>query len=173
MKRLFMLVALAVCTQVGFAQTPKTPAAPAQKGAPAQKAAAAPTPPPPVVPVTKVTFFDHDKVAATFAKGGPLVNAPDMIVQGSHRDVGGQVEVHDKESDVLYIVDGAATFVSGGTMVGGKVSRPGQWLGTDITGGETRHLVKGDIVIVPVGIPHWFKEVSPQVSYYVVKVVKP
>jgi len=58
-------------------------------------------------------------------------------------------------------------------MTGGRVTRPGQWLGTDITGGETRRLTKGDWIVVPAGIPHWFKEVSPQVSYSVVKVIKP
>ncbi len=94
-------------------------------------------------------------------------------MQGSHRDVAGQVEVHDKETDVLYIVDGAATFVTGGKMVGGKVSRPGQWLGTDITGGETRQLTKGDVIVIPAGTPHWFKQVSPNISYFVVKGVKP
>jgi glc operon protein GlcG len=150
---------------IGAAQTPP---ASGQRAAPAP-AAPAPTP----TPVTKVMFFDHTKTAEAFSKGAPLVTAPDMIVQGSHRDVAGQVEVHDKETDVIYIIDGAATFVTGGTMVGGKVSRPGQWLGTDITGGESRHLVKGDMIIVPAGTPHWFKEVSPPISYYVVKVVKP
>ena len=124
-------------------------------------------------PLTAVTFFDHARTAEVFAKGGALVTAPDMIVQGSHRDVAGQVEVHDKETDIIYIIDGAATFVAGGKMVGGRNSRPGQWLGTDITGGQSYHLVKGDMIIVPAGTPHWFKEVPSPVSYYVVKVVKP
>jgi quercetin dioxygenase-like cupin family protein len=33
--------------------------------------------------------------------------------------------------------------------------------------------VKGDIILVPAGTPHWFKSVSSQVTYYVVKIVKP
>jgi len=119
-----------------------------------------------------VIFVDGQAVAAALAKGGPLVTRPDLLVSGSHRDKGGQVEVHDKETDVLYIVDGEATFVTGGKMVGGKSSRPDQWLGTDITGGETRKLVKGDVIVVPAGVPHWFKEVPKSVSYYVVKVLK-
>ena len=97
---------------------------------------------------------------------------PDLIVQGSHRDKPGQVEVHDKETDVLYILEGEATFVFGGTMVGGKTTRPDQWLGTDITGGETHHVGKGDVFVIPAGLPHWFKEVPKSVSYFVVKVIK-
>ena len=120
-----------------------------------------------------VVRVDPAKVAAAIAKGGQLVERPDLLVSGSHREKGGQVEVHDKETDVLYIIEGDATFVTGGKMVGGKNTRPGQWLGTDITGGETRHLVKGEVVVVPAGVPHWFKEVPKSVSYYVVKVLKP
>jgi len=122
---------------------------------------------------TGVVHVDPEKVAAALAKGGVLVSKPDLLVQGGHREAAGQVEVHDKETDVLYILDGEATFAYGGKMVGGKVSRPGQWLGTDITGGQTHHLVKGDVFVVPAGVPHWFKEVPKSVSYFVVKVVKP
>ena len=119
-----------------------------------------------------VSYIGHDKVAAALAKGGPLVNQSDLTVSGSHRDKAGQVEVHEKETDVIYVVDGEATFVTGGTMVGGKVTKPGQLLGSDIQGGESHHLTKGDVVVVPAGTPHWFKEVPHQVSYYVVKVLK-
>lgn len=129
--------------------------------------------PAPRTPVSAATFVDHDKVAAALATGGPLVTASDVLVSGSHREKPGQVEVHDKEMDVLYITDGTATFVTGGKMVGGKMSRPDQWLGTDITGGTTHKLVKGDVIVVPAGMPHWFKEVPGPLSYYVVKVVKP
>jgi mannose-6-phosphate isomerase-like protein (cupin superfamily) len=116
---------------------------------------------------------DPGKVAAALAKGGSLVTRSDLTVSGSHREAAGQVEVHDKETDVLYIVDGEATFVFGGQMVGGKVSRPEQWLGTDITGGESHHIAKGDVFVIPAGVPHWFKEVPKSVSYFVVKVLKP
>ena len=119
------------------------------------------------------TYVGHDKVATALQKGGPLVNAPDLLVSGSHRDKAGQVEVHDKETDVIYMVEGEATFVTGGTGVDMKSNRPGQWLGSDIKGGETHHLTKGDVIVVPAGVPHWFKEVPNSVSYYVVKVLKP
>ena len=119
-----------------------------------------------------VTYVDHVKVAAALSKGGSLVTAPDLLVSGSHRDKAGQVEQHEKETDVIYVVDGAATFVTGGTMVGGKVSKPGQLLGSDIQGGQTHHLTKGDVIVVPAGTPHWFREVPQSIDYYVVKVLK-
>jgi quercetin dioxygenase-like cupin family protein len=119
-----------------------------------------------------VTFVSHDKVADALAKGGSLVTAPDLTVSGSHRTAAGHVEVHDKETDVIYVTEGAATFVTGGTMIGGQVTKPGQWAGTSIQGGETHQLTKGDVVVVPAGIPHWFKEVPQSISYYVVKVLR-
>lgn len=120
-----------------------------------------------------VIYVDHDKVAAALAKGGPLARGSDLTVSGSFRNKGGSVEVHEKETDVIYVVDGSATFVTGGTMVGGKSTKPGQHIGSDIKGGETHKLTKGDVIVVPAGTPHWFKEVPTTVSYYVVKVLKP
>ena len=119
-----------------------------------------------------VTYVGHDKVNAALAKGGPLVTAPDLLVSGSHRDKAGQVEVHDKETDVIHVIEGEATFVTGGTIVGDKQTKLGQHIGTDIKGGETHHLTKGDVIVVPAGTPHWFKAVPHSVSYYVVKVLK-
>lgn len=132
-----------------------------------------PAPAQPRTAVSTAIFVDHDKVAAALAKGGSLVAASDVSVSGSHREKPGQVEVHDKEMDVIYVVDGTATFVTGGKIVGAKNTRPDQWLGTDITGGTTHKLVKGDVIVVPAGMPHWFKEVPGPISYYVVKVIKP
>jgi mannose-6-phosphate isomerase-like protein (cupin superfamily) len=120
-----------------------------------------------------VTFVDHDKVAAALAKGGVLVTAQDLSVRGSHRTGPGEVEVHEKETDVIYVIDGQATFVTGGTMVGGRTVSPGQLLGTDVRNGQSHHLSKGDVIVVPAGTPHWFKEVAQPISYYVVKVIKP
>jgi mannose-6-phosphate isomerase-like protein (cupin superfamily) len=119
-----------------------------------------------------VTFVDHEKVAASLAKGGDLVKAPDLIVLGAHRNGAGQVEVHDRETDVMYVVDGEATIVTGGKMIGGKVTAAGQWRGQEIQGGKAQRLAKGDVMVIPAGIPHWFKEVPQSISYYVVKVLK-
>lgn len=120
-----------------------------------------------------VHYVSHDKVEASLAKSGPLVTESDLLVQGSHRTAAGQPELHDKETDVFYITDGSATFITGGTLSGEKVTKPGQRLGGTITGGEVHKLTKGDVITIPAGMPHWFKEVPQSVSYFVVKVLKP
>ena len=118
---------------------------------------------------SKVTFIAADQVA----KGGSLATAPNLSITVAHRAEPGMVEVHDKETDTFYVLDGSATIVTGGTMVGGSVTGPGQHRGTDITGGQAQRLAKGDVMVIPAGVPHWFKEVPKSVSYYVVKVLKP
>jgi quercetin dioxygenase-like cupin family protein len=120
-----------------------------------------------------VTYVDSAKVAAALEKGGALAKGSDFSVSGARRTAAGQVEVHDKETDIFYVVDGEATFVTGGKMIGGKQSRPDQWLGASIEGGEVHHLVKGDVITIPAGTPHWFKEVPKSINYYMVKVLRP
>jgi mannose-6-phosphate isomerase-like protein (cupin superfamily) len=120
-----------------------------------------------------VTYVDAAKVTVALEKGGALAKGDDFTVSGARRTGPGQVEVHEKETDIFYIVDGEATFVTGGKMIGGKQTRPNQWLGENIEGGETHHLAKGDVITIPAGTPHWFKEVSKSINYYMVKVVKP
>jgi len=46
-----------------------------------------------------------------------------------------------------------------------------QWHGTQtsVVACGNGHLSKGDVIIVPAGTPHWFKEVSVPFNYYVVK----
>ena len=120
-----------------------------------------------------VLYFDHDLVGAKLAKGGQIVTTSAYAVSGSHRDKPGGVEVHDKETDILYVTDGEAAFLTGGTMVGGKDTRPGQHLGTGMQGGETHHLSKGDVMVIPAGTTHWFRDVPDHISYFVVKVIQP
>ncbi len=117
-----------------------------------------------------VVYFEKEQVAAAFAKGAVLFDKSDKyMVHASHRDKAGMVEVHEQDADIIYVLDGSATFVTGGEIVGAKTIAPGEIRGTDIKGGETRQISKGDVIIVPAGTPHWFKEVPGPLNYYVVK----
>jgi quercetin dioxygenase-like cupin family protein len=120
-----------------------------------------------------VTYLNHDKAMDVLVKGGAIAKGDDYTVSGARRAKAGQVEVHEKETDIFYVTDGEATFVTGGTMIGGKLTKTGQWLGTEIQGGETHHLSKGDVIVIPAGTPHWFKEVPNSMSYLLVKAIKP
>lgn len=117
-----------------------------------------------------VTEFQHGAVADAFSRGEVLLDAPRLAVHASRRDSAGQAEVHDNETDVFYVLDGSATFVTGGSMVDPKVVSPGQSRAAAISGGETRMIAKGDVIVVPAGVPHWFQTVNGPVTYFAVKV---
>jgi cupin len=128
---------------------------------------------PPRAPLTKSAYVGHDKINGCNT-AGTFVNTPEYMIQCSHRVAPGVVEIHMKETDIIYVVDGTATFVTGGKATGVTSDNPDQPRGKGVDGGETHHLTKGDVIAVPAGQPHWFKEVpSSGVSYYVIKVLKP
>lgn len=117
-----------------------------------------------------VTYLPAKDVDAAFAAGRPLTETADFKVHASRRDAAGQAEVHEKDTDLIHVLSGRASLVTGGRVVGGKATGPGEIRGASIEGGETRELAPGDVVVVPHGVPHWFREVKGPLTYYVVKV---
>jgi quercetin dioxygenase-like cupin family protein len=117
-----------------------------------------------------VTYLSATEVSAAFAVGRPMVETQNYKVHASRRESPGMVEVHQRDTDIIYVLEGSATFVTGGTMKDGESIAPEEIRGTTIDGGETRTLSRGDVVIVPHGIPHWFREIRGPLLYYVVKV---
>jgi glc operon protein GlcG len=117
-----------------------------------------------------VTYIDSKKVAAAFAKGMPLVEVGQYKVHASRREAPGMAEIHTQDTDIIYVLEGSATFVTGGTAVDGKVTAPGEIRGSAIEGGQARRIARGDVMIVPNGTPHWFRDVQGPLTYYVVKV---
>jgi glc operon protein GlcG len=119
-----------------------------------------------------VLFFNKDQVADSFSKGAVLLDGTDRnyMVHTSRRDKPGLAEIHTLDTDIIYVLDGTATFVTSGTAVETKEIAPNEIRGSRIDGGDTRQLAKGDVIIVPNGTPHWFKEVGGTFLYYTIKV---
>ena len=119
---------------------------------------------------SKVVLIGHDQVKAAFAKGMPMIEVGDYKIHASRREGPGMAEIHTRDTDIAYVLQGSATLVTGGTAVDVKSIGPEELRGSAIQGGETRQLAVGDVVVIPNGVPHWFKEVKPPFLYYVVKV---
>ena len=119
---------------------------------------------------SRVTLIPGDRVEAAFAKGMPLVEVADYKIHASRREGPGMAEIHTRDTDVAYVLRGSATLVTGGTAINLRTTGPEELRGSGIRGGESRQLKPGDVVIIPNGIPHWFKEVNAPFLYYVVKV---
>jgi len=117
-----------------------------------------------------VATLPASAVKAGFAKGSVLLDRGDYQVHASRRDGPGKAEVHQIDTDVFYVLEGTATFVTGGKVPDLAPTGPNELRGSRIEGGEVRTLAPGDVVVVPSGTPHWFREVNAPMLYLAVKV---
>jgi uncharacterized protein GlcG (DUF336 family) len=105
------------------------------------------------------TFISSDKLRKKFEEGGLLLDTPDYKIDAGRRVEPGAPELHERETDVMRVVCGSATVITGGEIRGERIE-----------GGETRKVSEGDVLAIPSGVPHQFVEVSDPFLYFVVKV---
>jgi uncharacterized protein GlcG (DUF336 family)/mannose-6-phosphate isomerase-like protein (cupin superfamily) len=115
------------------------------------------------------TFIEPNKVSAAFAKGMPLLETAGYKVHASRRVEPGQAEIHTLDTDVIYVVDGSATLVTGGKAIDTKEIAPNEIRGSKIEGGQEHQITKGEVIIIPNGVPHQFTAVSGELHYFVCK----
>jgi len=78
-------------------------------------------------------------------------------------------------SEVYYMLEGAGTLVTGGTLKKPATPRQstlGNWTdvaSTGIEGGVSRRIAKGDIVIIPGGVPHGWASTESDITYLIVR----
>ena len=85
------------------------------------------------------------------------------------RTAAGGAELHEHMADVWYVLRGQGVLVTGGVVVEGAVTEPGEIRGKGISGGERRQLKGGEVVVIPAGVPHWLSGVQGEFVYLVVK----
>ena len=120
-------------------------------------------------PDKQVAYIPSARVTAAFSKGEPLLETGSYKVHASLREAPGQAEVHARDTDIIYVLEGTAIIVTGGSVVDGSTTGPDEIRGNSIRGGVEQQLVKGDVFIVPNGVPHRFTRVQAPFRYYVVK----
>ena len=125
-------------------------------------------------PASSVVHMTAADVDAKMAAGGPttLLKAERYTVMMAERTKTGEAEVHAVDTDIIRILAGTAVFVTGGTVVEPKATAPNETRGPSIQGGDERRLAPGDVLMIPKGVPHWFKAVDGRIQYFVVKVVE-
>ena len=122
-----------------------------------------------MMPATTARFIDATAVSSAFAKGQPLLETAGYKVHASRRVEPGQAEIHTLDTDVIYVVDGSATLVTGGRAVGTKEVAPNELRGIKIEGGEEHQISKGQVIVIPNGVPHQFTAVTGELHYFVCK----
>ena len=113
------------------------------------------------------------QVKQAFAKGKPLLETDGYKIHASRREAPGVAEVHVRDTDIIYVLEGSATLVTGGEVVDRKTIATDEIRGASIRGGTPQRLSKGDVFVVANGVPHWFTDVQAPFLYYVVKAAAP
>ncbi|MEJ7791695.1 MAG: heme-binding protein [Gaiellaceae bacterium] len=104
----------------------------------------------------KATFFPRTVVEAG---GGILLDAKRYKLDAGLREAPGAPELHESDVDVMHVIEGTATIVTGGELHE-----------SSIAGGTEQQLAEGDVLTIPSGVPHQFIDVSDPFRYFVVKV---
>lgn len=86
----------------------------------------------------------------------PLLKDGETVAALEYWRAPGRPAIHPDQAEYAIVIDGAGTLVSGGTMIEAKTTRPDLVEGSRIESGTTRTLAKGDVILVPAGVPHWF-----------------
>jgi len=154
MKRFSVMIALAMCVSASFAG----PNEPPVNFVPAAKLLADVRKAPETAPnVGVMTYLSTPGYSAIFVRRAK----PDKS------------ELHTKQLDIWYVVEGGGTLVTGGSLVDSKETEPNEVRGKSISGGTTRHVAKGDFVTIPANVPHWISAIDgKEIIYMVVKVTE-
>jgi mannose-6-phosphate isomerase-like protein (cupin superfamily) len=78
-------------------------------------------------------------------------------------------------AEVYYMLEGAGMLVTGGTLkkpATPRQSNLGNWtdVGSDgIDGGVSRRIAKGDMVIIPGGVPHGWASTEGDITYLIIR----
>jgi mannose-6-phosphate isomerase-like protein (cupin superfamily) len=161
-----IIATLATClalTTVIAARTPQAPQAPA----------VVPAPPPGSPAIFKagadlIAALQKADLSAAGMKSSPITTNDQYRVALVHRDKPAGALAHAGNTELLYITEGSGTVVTGGTLVRAADGKP-----ATITNGVTQKVVKGDVIIVPAGSPHWFSAVDSPITYLEVRWLAP
>jgi uncharacterized protein GlcG (DUF336 family)/uncharacterized RmlC-like cupin family protein len=104
-------------------------------------------------------YFPAEDVRSKFETGGLLLETAAYKIDAGRREAPGAPELHESEVDVMRVVEGSATVLTGGEIKGDRIE-----------GGESQKVSEGDVIAIPSGVPHQFVEVSDPFLYFVVKV---
>jgi mannose-6-phosphate isomerase-like protein (cupin superfamily) len=127
----------------------------------------------PAPDLTKAAYVSAADLAAMVAKQpadrngtiSRLLQFPPYAVNIEHRvPVAQNASVHETEAELFYVIDGAATLMTGGRLI--EPTRTGNNLSSakGVEGGVAQKLSKGDFVMVPAGVPHWFTDIQGSIT---------
>jgi mannose-6-phosphate isomerase-like protein (cupin superfamily) len=116
------------------------------------------------------TFTSASEVSAMIAKAKnerksdqanflqTLLKLPPYTVNLEYRveGVDSPASLHEAESEMVYVVEGAGVLTQGGKIINEKRRNATNLTGTGIEGGDARRIAKGDYAFIPANVAHTF-----------------
>ncbi len=72
---------------------------------------------------------------------------------------------HEGFAELHHIIEGSGTLVTGGAIVRATGGRGG----ATIQNGVSKHVGPGDVILIPAGMPHWYKDLDGTITYLEVR----
>ena len=94
----------------------------------------------------------------------PILRLAPYTASLEYRASVGPAAIHEKEAEFFYVIDGSATMVTGGKLVGEARTNTENLTGTAIEGGTPRSVSKGDFIVVPENTAHWFSTINGSIT---------
>ena len=133
-------------------------------------------------PAPLITYFSHEKVDASFAHALASTGSTDLFarkdrqgrtwaIHSNRRGKADEGTLHSHEdwTGVVVIMSGAATFITPGTGAGTQGAKDTPEGGRLVGAGESHRVSKGDVVIIPPGAPHMYRNIEEPFEYLVVQ----
>ena len=100
-----------------------------------------------------------DKAKADRKGDAPLVAEPILLLapykaQLEYRPATAPAAVHEKDNELMVVLEGTGNIVTGGKLVDEKRVNSANLSGPSIADGHSQAVVKGDTIIVPANTPH-------------------
>ena len=149
MRALVAAVLVTIVTSPAFAQAPATPPAPKLFAAAGD-----------VSTLIANAKRERKPDQANFVQ--PILQLAPYNANLEYRVAGinANASVHEREAEMFFVIDGSGTLVTGGKLKDERRTNPENLSGSGIDGGNRRRVSKGDYIMVPEGVPHWFGEID-------------
>ena len=133
-----------------------------------------------------MTVFEHmgetiDQQIRVVDIGDDVNVAVGVLQRKGTRTEGEEVNaiVHHQVAEIYYVLSGSGTLVTGGEEIASRefpadnisvLELIGPSGSRVVTNGQTRTISTGDIVVIPAGVPHGFRNIQDQITYVSIRV---
>jgi mannose-6-phosphate isomerase-like protein (cupin superfamily) len=112
------------------------------------------------------TFLSAKEITALIAKAKadrkgdqpnvvePIIGLAPYRAQLEYRPATAPAALHETDAELMYVLEGTGTIVTGGKLINEKRNNAHNLGGTGIENGHSQNVVKGDVLIVPENTPH-------------------